>query len=118
MPDSVWGVIDFVPDTDFPDIRAVAVVRSREAGSLFTIPREGGSVRFYIQQPAEVSRDLLDPATGRIDRDRSSPEKLLEQGKKIMQPYKIDIRDNQIGWWTVYAGERCAYHYCCFGSPF
>jgi len=39
------------------------------------IPREGDKVRFYIQLSAS---DVLDPATGRVNKDRMSPEKLLE----------------------------------------
>ena len=39
MPDSIWGVIDFEPDTDLPDIRNQTFVHA-EVGTLFIIPRE------------------------------------------------------------------------------
>jgi phenol 2-monooxygenase len=39
------------------------------------IPREGDKVRFYIQLS---DSDVLDPITGRVDKNRMNPEKLLE----------------------------------------
>ena len=102
-PDSVWGAVDLVPDSDFPDVHCMSYVHSN-AGMLFTIPREDDLVRLYIQQSAEAN-DLIDPATGRVDKNRSSPEKLLEQGRKILAPYTIKSKDGVIDWWTIYVGE-------------
>ncbi|RDX51328.1 hypothetical protein OH76DRAFT_1555070 [Lentinus brumalis] len=107
--DSIWGVVDMVPDTDFPDIRCQAFVHSN-AGTLFVIPRENDLIRLYIQQSS--TQDIIDPQTGRIDKDRTSPGKLIEQGKKIFQPYTIQPKDGNINWWTVYAvGQRVAKQY-------
>lgn len=102
--DSIWGVIDFVPRTDFPDIRAMAYVHSHE-GTLFVIPRERDLVRLYIQQSADALREFVDPDTRRVNKSRCSPEKLLEQGRKILHPYKVEIQDGRVDWWTIYAGE-------------
>ena len=38
----LWGVMDVLAVTDFPDIRLKCAVQSAEAGSLLIIPREGG----------------------------------------------------------------------------
>lgn len=51
--DAVWGVIDIVPQTDFPDIRKKATIRSG-GGNLLLIPQEGDAynlVQFYIELP-------------------------------------------------------------------
>ena len=90
-----------VPDTDFPDVRAQSFVHSHD-GTLFVIPREHDRVRLYIQQGPDS--DVVDPATGRADKRRTSPETLLEQGRKILRPYRMEARDGGVEWWTVYVG--------------
>ena len=103
--DSVWGVIDFVPDTDFPDFRCMTYIHSH-AGTLFIIPREKDIIRLYIQQSDATVSDLVDPATQRVDKNRSSPEKLLEQGQKILSGYRMEVKEGHpIAWWTIYIGE-------------
>ena len=99
--DSIYGVVDIWPDSDFPDVRKLTFIHSR-VGTVLIVPREDNMIRLYIQQP---SADFLDPNTGRVDKDRTTPEKLLEQGKKIFYPYKIDAIGGKFAWWTVYAGE-------------
>jgi phenol 2-monooxygenase len=56
---SVWGVMDVYPRTNFPDIRKKCVLQTT-AGSLLIIPREGGSlVRFYTELPSgTVAKDV------------------------------------------------------------
>jgi phenol 2-monooxygenase len=71
--DYIWGVIDVIADTDFPDIRNGCVIHSMN-GSCLVVPREGEKVRFYIQ----LGDDVLDPTTGRVDKNMMSPQKLLE----------------------------------------
>ncbi|KAL4910070.1 hypothetical protein BDW74DRAFT_186316 [Aspergillus multicolor] len=38
--DYVWGVLDMVPITDFPDIRMRCAIHSADSGSIMVIPRE------------------------------------------------------------------------------
>jgi phenol 2-monooxygenase len=73
--DFIWGVVDFVPETDFPDIRNKSAVHS-ENGSCMIIPREGDRVRLYVQLSEEDG--VVDLATGRVDKTRVGPHKLLE----------------------------------------
>lgn len=59
--DHIWGVCDFVADTDFPDIRKRCAVHS-DVGSVMVIPREQIATgeyltRLYVQVPGEVARD-------------------------------------------------------------
>ncbi|KAI1782486.1 FAD binding domain-containing protein [Ganoderma leucocontextum] len=106
--DSIWGVIDMVPDTDFPDFRTKSFVHSRD-GMVFIIPRENDMIRLYIQQLEGQDSDVIDPATGRAVKNRTSPEKLMEQGRKIMRPYRMEIKDGKVVWWTVcVVGQRVA----------
>jgi phenol 2-monooxygenase len=79
--DYIWGVIDLVPDTDFPDIRNRCVIHSNH-GSCMVIPREGDLVRLYIQLEG---KDILD-ASGRVNKNSVGPNAVLEVGADI-SPY-------------------------------
>lgn len=70
----IWGVIDMVPETNFPDIRNKSVVHS-DNGSCMVIPREGDTVRLYIQLEGT---DIVDPISGRVDKSKVGPHQLLE----------------------------------------
>ena len=45
--DYIWGVVDTIPETDFPDIRNRTAIHS-DNGSCMVIPREGDTVRFQF----------------------------------------------------------------------
>lgn len=93
----MWGVVDFVPDTDFPDIRSRTVIHSAY-GSILVVPREGDLVRLYVQL---TDQDIVDRQTNRIDKAQTSPAKLVEAAAKILQPYRLKVI-GEIEWWTVY----------------
>ncbi|KAI6094993.1 FAD binding domain-containing protein [Pisolithus sp. B1] len=100
----VWGVVDVVPDTNFPDIRNKAAIHSMN-GSLMIIPREGEKVRLYVQLSEE---DIVDPTTGRVSKSKSSPETILEVARKTLHPFYISPLSD-IEWWTIYMiGQRVA----------
>jgi phenol 2-monooxygenase len=100
----IWGVVDLVPDTDFPDIRNRTAIHSNN-GSCMVIPREGDKVRLYIQ--LDEKSGLLNEA-GRIDKGKATPEHLLDIARKSMHPYKIATPD-KFEWWTLYIiGQRVA----------
>ena len=86
-----------VPDTDFPDIRCKCAIHSNN-GSCMIIPREGDLIRLYIQLS---DRDVVDPGTGRVDKSKMGPEKLLEVAKKSFHPFEIK-KSGEIDWWTLY----------------
>lgn len=85
--DFVWGVVDVIPDTDFPDIRNRCAIHSHN-GSCMVVPREGDKVRLYVQIAGAT--EAVDPATGRVDRSRIGPQDLMQIAKKTFYPYKID----------------------------
>ncbi|KAI0364367.1 hypothetical protein BV20DRAFT_974565 [Pilatotrama ljubarskyi] len=106
---SIWGVVDLLPDTDLPDIRSMTYIHS-EQGTMFLIPRERDLVRLYVQQPD--NSEVIDPTTGRVDKNKWSPEKILGQAQKMLRPYYMGIKDGHVEWWTVYVvGQRVAEKY-------
>lgn len=72
-------MIDFTPDTDFPDIRNRTAIHSNN-GSCMIIPREGDKVRLYVQLD---DKSGLVTSTGRIDKEKATPELLLEVRTQI-----------------------------------
>ncbi len=96
--DSIWGVMDIFPQTNFPDIRKQVVLQS-EAGSMILIPREGGSMnRFYIELPhGTVAKKV-------------KLEDLQAATRQIFRPYQVDFADTF--WWSAYSiGQRLADHF-------
>ncbi|MBE3050190.1 FAD-dependent monooxygenase [Candidatus Bathyarchaeota archaeon] len=99
--DHIWGVLDIIPITDFPDIRMRCAIHSAEHGSLMIIPREKKMVRLYIQ----LKEVTPDPTTGRADTSKITPETILGAAQKIISPYKLDYE--YCDWWTAYQiGQR------------
>lgn len=70
-PEYIWGVVDTIPETNFPDIRNRTVIHSNN-GSCMVIPREGDTVRLYIQL---TEADVV--TNGRVDRTKMDSKKLL-----------------------------------------
>ncbi|KAI1325414.1 FAD binding domain-containing protein [Xylariaceae sp. FL0255] len=99
MTDSIWGVLDIVPITDFPDIRTRCIIHSASSGSLMIIPRENKLVRCYIQL-TEVSA-----GGGRVDRSKITPDVIFKAAQTIISPYTLDY--HYCDWWTAYQiGQR------------
>ncbi|KAK1525910.1 phenol hydroxylase [Colletotrichum costaricense] len=110
--DFIWGVMDIIPITDFPDIRMRCAIHSAENGSLMVIPRENKLVRLYIQLK-EVAPD----ASGRADRSKITPELIFGAAQKILSPYRIEYE--YCDWWTAYQiGQRVGTEYDAHGRVF
>lgn len=116
--DHIWGVVDFIADTNFPDVRKRCAIHSN-VGSVMIIPRERiGSgqylTRLYVQVKDEV------PATDANGVDRESKvtsgkrraaitlEYILNQARKVFAPYRIGIKAGTVvDWWAAYQiGQR------------
>jgi phenol 2-monooxygenase len=104
--DFIWGVLDIIPITNFPDIRLRCAIHSVESGSVMVIPRENKLVRLYIQL-TEVS------STGQqADRSTITPDIILKAAQKIMSPYKLSY--DYCDWWTAYQiGQRVGNKFSC-----
>ncbi|CAG8978326.1 hypothetical protein HYALB_00005912 [Hymenoscyphus albidus] len=98
--DLIWGVLDIIPITDFPDIRMGCSIHSADSGSVMVIPREKKLVRLYIQLSTVEVGDK-----GKLDRTNITPEMILECAQKIFAPYKLTY--SHCNWWTAYQiGQR------------
>ncbi|EXJ73045.1 uncharacterized protein A1O5_04194 [Cladophialophora psammophila CBS 110553] len=99
--DYIWGVLDIIPITDFPDIRMRCAIHSESSGSVMVIPRENKLVRLYIQLTTTENEE----GGKRADRSKINPETILASAQRIMRPYKIEYR--YCDWWTAYQiGQR------------
>lgn len=99
--DYIWGVLDIIPITDFPDIRMRCAIHSATSGSVMVIPRENKMVRLYIQ----LTTTNAEGGAAKYDRSQIGPETIMASAQKIMKPYKIDYR--YLDWWTAYQiGQR------------
>ena len=98
--DFIWGVLDIIPITDFPDIRMRCAIHSASCGSMMVIPRENKLVRLYIQL-TEIKPD----ASGRADRSQITPDTIIKAAQNIIAPYKLTYK--YCDWWTAYQiGQR------------
>ncbi|KAF4994292.1 hypothetical protein FGRMN_5877 [Fusarium graminum] len=116
--DHIWGVCDFVADTNFPDIRKRSAVHS-DAGSVMIIPREQIATneyltRLYVQVPGEVETSQ-DTGTDKKSADKKrrgavTLDYIFEQAKAVFAPYEIKIKEGtEPDWWAAYQiGQRVA----------
>jgi len=95
----LWGVMDVLAITDFPDIRFKAAIQSGSNGSMLIIPREGGYlVRMYMEL-GSLEGDVRASERG------VTPELLIEKAKAIVSPYALDVKE--VVWWSAYEiGQR------------
>jgi phenol 2-monooxygenase len=95
----VWGVMDVLAVTDFPDIRLKTVIQSANDGSLLIIPREGGYlVRMYIELD-ELGEDE------RVATRNMTVDHVIEAAQRVLHPYTLEVKE--VAWWSVYEiGQR------------
>lgn len=75
----VWGVVDLVPETDFPDFRNWAGIRS-DSGSCMIIPRERDMIRIYVQLEGQNAIDATKEAADG-SKVKMGPEWILDVSK-------------------------------------
>jgi phenol 2-monooxygenase len=94
----IWGVMDLLAVTDFPDVRCKSVIQS-EHGNIVLIPREGGYlVRYYIEMGELAPGER---AAGR----RIGVDDIVAAARRILHPYTLEVGD--VAWWSVYEiGQR------------
>jgi phenol 2-monooxygenase len=95
----VWGVMDVLAVTDFPDIRLKALVTSASEGGIVIIPREGGYlVRLYVEL------DKLNE-NERVSSRNIGVEDLIAAARRILHPHTLEVKE--VAWWSVYEiGQR------------
>ncbi|KAJ5335499.1 hypothetical protein N7452_007902 [Penicillium brevicompactum] len=120
--DHIWGVVDLVVDTDFPDIRRRCAIHS-PAGSVMVIPRERIATgdyltRLYVQVPGDVipSEDQKPEngtgtppvADARARRSQVTEKTIFDNAAAAFAPYYIRPKaDGAVDWWAAYQiGQR------------
>ncbi|KAH8431506.1 putative phenol monooxygenase [Aspergillus melleus] len=118
--DHIWGVVDLVVDTDFPDIRRRCAIHS-PAGSVMVIPRERIATgdyltRLYVQVPEDEVLEGQVAANGSGDqkgrakerRGKVTLEGIFQQAVDALKPYYIRPKyDGAVDWWAAYQiGQR------------
>ncbi|KAL6239506.1 hypothetical protein BDW75DRAFT_120505 [Aspergillus navahoensis] len=113
--DHIWGVVDLVVDTDFPDIRRRTAIHS-PAGSVMVIPRERIATgdyltRLYVQVPEieiEAGDDRKAKDAAKARRAEVTLESIFQQAAEAFKPYYIKPKeDGAVDWWAAYQiGQR------------
>ena len=88
----VWGVMDGVVRTNFPDIKMKCTIHS-DHGSIMVIPRENNMCRLYIQIASSTDPDF-DP------RKTATVAEVQAAAKKIFAPYYVSW--DRVEWYSVY----------------
>ncbi|KAF7595503.1 hypothetical protein BBP40_005839 [Aspergillus hancockii] len=128
--DYVWGVIDFTPDTDYPDIRRHGHVHSSR-GKIMHFPRERNNdgdwvSRFYvdmhdvehgISNGTEASKDTVET----MNQVRSScitTEQILDRIARVFGPFRMQKKHGtRVDWASAYAvGRRVAAEFAIYDS--
>lgn len=120
--DHIWGVVDLIVDTDFPDIRRRCAIHS-PAGSVMVIPRERIATgdyltRLYVQVPGDVNPDNDDPEVSNLTstpptdarsrRSQVTEKMIFDNAAAAFKPYYIrPKKDGAVDWWAAYQiGQR------------
>ncbi|AZQ66884.1 3-hydroxybenzoate 4-monooxygenase [Silicimonas algicola] len=95
----LWGVMDVLAVTDFPDIRFKGVIQSASDGTIVVIPREGGYlVRLYVEM-GELEEGARAGETG------LTAETIIAKAQAILRPFRFEVKD--VVWWSAYQiGQR------------
>ena len=88
----IWGVMDGVVRTNFPDIRMKCTIHS-DHGSIMVIPREANMVRLYIQIASSTDREWNPRKTATV-------EEVQKAAASILKPYEISW--DRVEWYSVY----------------
>ncbi|KAI2669723.1 hypothetical protein CBS147355_9717 [Penicillium roqueforti] len=113
--DHIWGVVDLVADTDFPDIRRRCAIHS-PAGSIIIIPREriaSGEylTRLYVHLPQTAEpggyQYGVNSESARQRRGKITLEGIMKQAADALEPYSFQAKDGVVDWWAAYQiGQR------------
>lgn len=111
--DTLWAALDCIVETDFPDVRKIAAIHSKNHGALYIFPRENNEkgepiIRCYTQ----VNR--LEGEKSKVSaleaKDKVTSEMVMKAIQEIAYPYKFDFKG--IEWFTCYPiGQRLVSQY-------
>lgn len=97
---AIWGVMDLIPLTNFPDVRKNCMIQS-DRGNLLLIPRESRLVRLYVKLSEDRSSDWKTAKTPQL---RAA---IMERAQSILLPYHFTYK--YCDWSSCYVvGQRLA----------
>ncbi|KAL8883087.1 MAG: hypothetical protein Q9198_000010 [Flavoplaca austrocitrina] len=97
----VWGVMDVIPLTNFPDTRKNCMIES-DHGNLLLIPRENKLARLYVELPENDTK--TDWMTVKMPQLRAA---ILKRAQSILSPYHFTYK--YCDWSSCYGiGQRLA----------
>ncbi|KAF2400507.1 phenol 2-monooxygenase [Trichodelitschia bisporula] len=97
--DAVWGVLDGLLETTFPDLYSMVIINHAENGSALLFPREKGMTRLYV----ELKRELRNGPS----KKEFSREMVMARAAEIFEPYSI--RWKHVEWFGLYqVGQKIA----------
>lgn len=103
---SVWGVLDGVVDTDFPDIWTKTVIFSERYGSILIMPRERDMTRLYIEMRPDA--DPISAGTNPALVEAA----IMRRAAQILIPYRIRWR--RVEWFGQYrVSQRVSPRFAC-----
>ncbi|SOV01436.1 related to Phenol 2-monooxygenase [Ustilago sp. UG-2017a] len=111
--DTLWAALDCVVETNFPDVRKIAAIHSKNHGALYIFPRENNEkgepiIRCYTQVNrlgGEKSKQSALDA-----RDKVTAEMVMKAIKQIAYPYHFKFKG--VEWFTCYPiGQRLISRY-------
>lgn len=125
--DDIFGVVDLVADTNFPDIRKWSHINDSK-GTILNVPREqltdgNWLTRLYVP----FAHDVVSPEAKDVSVEKGqdasilmsnaqarkagvTKEKILEIATSMFKPYRLAIKEGtEVEWWTAYqVGRRLA----------
>lgn len=123
--DDMYGVVDMVCDTNFPDVRKIVTIAD-ETGTMLMIPRERRNsgdwlTRFYVPfshiASTEVGEVSVSSQVDAVKREEAEAgkagitmETTIKRIPEMMKPYRFKKKDEtEVEWFTSYVvGQRLA----------
>ena len=120
MTDELWGVIDLVLDTDFPDARRMNLIKNLAgennvatggANDGFIIPRERLSngdylTRLYLDMTPKDEREngaAENRSTIKKIRSHITDALILDRAAQLFSPFRFEVKKGtQVYWWATY----------------
>ncbi|CAO1618189.1 unnamed protein product [Jaminaea pallidilutea] len=116
--DTLWAALDCVVETDFPDVRKIAAIHSKNHGALYIFPRENNDkgepiIRAYTQVNRLTGQKATEDA--RTMKDKVTAEMVMQAINEIAHPYNFKFKT--VEWFTCYPiGQRLVSRYSLLGG--
>ncbi|KAI1993983.1 hypothetical protein LOZ51_002844 [Ophidiomyces ophidiicola] len=94
---SIWGVMDFCGESDFPDFGTTSIIRSNTEGAVDFVRREDCLIRMYV----ELNKGREGEG---ITREAITPELIIDKCQRMLRPYKLGV--HHYVWWSAFTATQ------------